>query len=51
MLESLFNKVAVAGLEALLKIDCNTGFFCEVCEIFKNTFFYRALSVAASALL
>ena len=51
MLESLFNKVAVAGLEALLKRDCNTGFFCEVCEIFKNIFYYRTLSVAASALL
>ena len=33
----------------LLKRDSNTGvFLCEICEIFKNTFFYRTPPVAAS---
>ena len=32
----------------LLKIDSNTCFFCEYCEIFKNNFFYRTLLVAVS---
>ena len=44
-LESLFNKVA--GLKALLKIllkrDSNTGVSCEICKIFKNTYFEEHL--------
>ena len=43
-MESLFNKVA--GLKIpLLKGDANTG---TICEIFKNTIFYRTPPVAAS---
>ena len=40
MLESLFNKVA--GLRAPTKV-----FSCEICENFKNTFFYRIRPVVA----
>ena len=36
VLKSLFNKVA--GLQALLKWDFNTGVSCEYCEIFKKSF-------------
>ena len=36
MLKTLFNKVAI--LKALLKTDVNTGVFCEIFKIFKNTF-------------
>ena len=46
MLQSLFNKVA--GLQALLKRDSNTGAFLWFCEIFKKTFFYKIPPVAAS---
>ena len=54
MLESLLNKVA--GLQAcnFTKKETPTQvFFCEYCEVFKNThseeqFFYRALPLAAS---
>ena len=35
-------------LAALLKWDSNTGVFLEICEIFKDTFFYRTTPVAAS---
>ena len=42
VLESLFNKVA--GLKV-----CNFIKKSEYCEIFKNNFFYRTPSVAASA--
>ena len=31
----------------LLKRDSNTGVSCEICKIFKNTFFNSTLSVAA----
>ena len=40
MLESLFNKAA--GLRAPTKV-----FSCEICENFKNTFFYRIPPVIA----
>ena len=33
-----FNKVAGGGLQLYLKRDSGTGFFCEFCEISKNTF-------------
>ena len=48
MLESLFNKIA--GLEAFDFIEEAPiqVFSCEICEIFKNTFFNRAPLVAAS---
>ena len=36
------------GPATLLKRDSNTGDFCKICEIFKNTFFYRTPPVAAS---
>ena len=32
----------------LLKRDSTQVFSCEICDIFKNTFFYRTLPVAAS---
>ena len=47
MLESLFNEVASLRPTTLLKRDFNTG-VCEICEMFKNFFFYRATPVAAS---
>ena len=43
MLESLFKKVA--GLKPTQE------FSCEVCQIFKNTFFSRTPTVAASVIL
>ena len=49
MLESLFNKVAGLKRSAtLLKRDSTQVFPCEICEFFKNTFFYRLPPVAAS---
>ena len=47
VLESLVNKVAGRPV-TLLKKDPNTGVFCEICEILKNTFFYRTPLLAAS---
>ena len=44
VLESLFNKAAG------LKETPTQVFSCEICEIFKNTFFYGTTPVAASAL-
>ena len=49
--ESLFNKVAGLRPQAcnLVKKETLAQVFpCEICEIFKNTFFHRAPSVAAS---
>ena len=43
VLESLFNKAAVLKTCTLLRRDSNTGFFCEICETFKNTFFTEHL--------
>ena len=37
------------GCWSLFLTDSNTGFSYEFCVIFKNTFFYRTLPVAASA--
>ena len=42
MLESLFNEVVD------LKETPTQVFFCEICKIFKNIFFFRTLPVAAS---
>ena len=44
MLESLFNKVAgqLAGPTQM--------FLCEICEIFKNTYFEEHLRIAAASL-
>ena len=48
--ESLFKKVARPA--TFLKRDSNTQVFsCEYCTIFKNSFFYRTLLVAASKFL
>ena len=52
MLESLFDKVT--GLQVLrpatlLKRDSNT-LPCEICEIFKNTYFEEHLRMAASGI-
>ena len=42
MLESILNKVArLKRSGTLLKRDSMQVFPCEICEIFKNTFFYR----------
>ena len=43
-----FNKVVVVGIATLLKETPTQVFSCEFWEIFKNTFFYRTPSVAAS---
>ena len=43
MLESLFNKVAGLRPANFLKRESNTVFFCEICEIFKNTYFEEHL--------
>ena len=49
VLESLFNKVAGLKRSAtLLKRDSTQVFPCEICEIFKNTLFYRTPPVAVS---
>ena len=34
-----------------LKRDCNTDTFCEICEVFKNTYFEECLRETASKLL
>ena len=51
VLESLFDKVADLKACECIKIDSNTGFFCEYCKIFKNSFFYRTPLVTASVVL
>ena len=43
MLESVFNKIAT-----LLKTTLTQVFYCEYCEIFKNTYFEEHLPSAAS---
>ena len=48
MLESLFNKVAGVQPGTLLKRDATQVFSCEICEIFKNTFFCRTALAATS---
>ena len=46
---SFFNKIAGLRPSTLLKKETPTQvFFCEFCQIFKNNFFYRTLTVAAS---
>ena len=53
MLVSFFSNVA--GLQDCkfikIKRDSNTGFFCEIYEIFKNTYFEEHLRTIASKLL
>ena len=34
-----------------IKRDSNTGFLCEICEIFKNAYFEEHLRATASKLL
>ena len=48
MLESRFNQVVGRGPATLLKRDLTQVFACKICEIFKNTFFYRTPSMVAS---
>ena len=43
VLESLFNKVAGSWPVTLLKRGSNKSVSCEICEIFKNTFFREPL--------
>ena len=38
---SLFNKLTGQGLQLYKKRDSSTGVSCEICEIFKDTYFYR----------
>ena len=45
-----FNKVAGLRPATLLKETLALVFFCEFCEISKNTFFHRTLLVAASVI-
>ena len=49
MLESLYNKVAgLRRYATLLKRGSTQVFSYEICEIFKNAFFYRTSPVAVS---
>ena len=43
VLESLFNNVAGLHVCNVIKRDSNTGFLCDICEIYKNTFFTEHL--------
>ena len=43
-----FNRVAALRPATLLKKRLTQVFSCEICEIFKSTFFYRTSRVAAS---
>ena len=45
---SFLIKLQTWGLQLYYKRDSSTGVSCEICEIFKNTFFYTALLVVAS---
>ena len=45
VLESLFNKIAAV---TLLKRHSNRVFSCEICEIFKNTYFEEQLQTRAN---
>ena len=40
-------KLNVLSSATLFKKGSNAGFFCEICEIFKSTFFYSTPRVAA----
>ena len=44
----VFYKKAVRTCN-FIKKDSNTGFYCEYCELFKNTYFQEHLRTAASA--
>ena len=48
MLESLFNKVAGFDACDVIKETPTQVFSCKICDIVKNTFFYRAPPEAAS---
>ena len=48
MPESRSGTVSGLGLQFIKKETLVQAFFCEICEIFKNTFFYRTPPVAAS---
>ena len=43
------NNLQAEGLQLYLKKSPTQVFFCEVCEIFENTFFYRTPPVTAAA--
>ena len=47
MLESLFHKVAGLQARNFIKKRLQQVFYCEYCEIFKNSFFDRTPPVAA----
>ena len=47
VLESLFNKVAGLSLQVYQKETPEQVFFCEFCEILKNTYFFEYLRTAA----
>ena len=51
MLESFFDEVADLKAVSLLKETPTQMFCCEVCKIFKNTFFYRTPLVDTSSTL
>ena len=48
MLESLFSVLVPSGLQLYQKETKAPVFFCEYCEIFKNSFSHRTPLVAAS---
>ena len=50
MLESLFNKVVLIKLQPLFyqKVTPTQVLFCEICEIFKSTYFAEHMGTAAS---
>ena len=48
MPESRSGTVSGLGLQFIKKETLVQAFFCEICEIFKKTFFYRTPPVAAS---
>ena len=50
-LESLFNRVAGAGLKTYNCIKRDKGFFCEYYENFKSIYFQENLQKTASAVL
>ena len=50
MLESLLNKVAGLGACNFIKKRLQMLFFCEICEIFKNTFFEEYLRTTVSVI-
>ena len=48
MLESLFNKVAGLRATTLLKQDSTQVFYCEIWELFKDTYFEEHLPTNVS---